>query len=290
MYRTAEGLLFLAMATGLHLAAWPAGDDNGLQAAGDGGDALLTVAAASASISQMVDVWDTPPDPVAQEPQTLHTPEAPELPPSPTITKAAPQPKPASPEAMTRPEMPFLEQAAPLPTETTQAPPPPPKPKLTKATKPPEQAPPKTVEKTPPKPEAQPTPKAKQSSKASAAVAASQATGAGKKQAAGHNGNAVEATLSKKKRASLTAKWGAQIRARIARRGMTRGAGKGTAYVRITVSSTGTLLSAKLSKSSGNGEIDKIALLAVRRAGSFPPAPKGLGSDRKTFVLPISSR
>ncbi|WP_283616112.1 energy transducer TonB family protein [Mycolicibacterium poriferae] len=69
-----------------------------------------------------------------------------------------------------------------------------------------------------------------------------------------------------------------------------RGAGRGTAVVRLTVAANGTLAGVTLARSSGNLAIDRLALQAVRSAGRFPAAPAGLGAGPFSFSVPIQSR
>lgn len=88
----------------------------------------------------------------------------------------------------------------------------------------------------------------------------------------------------------LVAAWGNAIRTRIEanRRGpagLTRNA---RAVVRIVVARDGRLEQAAIRQSSRVAELDRAALATVRRAGRFPPAPKGLDRDRVAFDLPIT--
>ncbi|PIE13315.1 MAG: hypothetical protein CSA70_05320 [Rhodobacterales bacterium] len=129
----------------------------------------------------------------------------------------------------------------------------------------------------------------KKSTKSSIGSSGRVAKGTGGGVAKGNNKKSRAATVSKSQKRSLLAKWGGQIRARIARRAP-RGVGRGTAVVTITVSGSGSLLGVRLSKSSGNAKLDKLALAAVRNAGRFPAAPKKLGIRKHTFRLPVKAR
>jgi protein TonB len=84
-------------------------------------------------------------------------------------------------------------------------------------------------------------------------------------------------------------RWGGQIQSRIAR-GAPRGAGKGTAVVTIRISAAGALVGANIARSSGNAQIDRLALQAVQSAGPFAPAPDALGPGPFSFSVPIESR
>ncbi|PYF08683.1 outer membrane transport energization protein TonB [Rhodobacter viridis] len=89
--------------------------------------------------------------------------------------------------------------------------------------------------------------------------------------------------------ASLTARWGAQIRSRIERAAEGGGA-TGTVGLRLTLSQTGRLAGAAVARSSGNPVLDRMALRAVKRAGPFPAAPVGLPGARFAFTLSIRFR
>jgi protein TonB len=68
-----------------------------------------------------------------------------------------------------------------------------------------------------------------------------------------------------------------------------RGAGVGTVTVRLLVSSTGQLASVEIAKSSGNKQLDDIALAAVRWA-KLPIPPPGMTADQLLFDFPIYFR
>lgn len=96
--------------------------------------------------------------------------------------------------------------------------------------------------------------------------------------------------LSRARENDLRASWGGQIRARIERRKTypsSAGRAQGVVTVRLTVQRTGRLASVSVARSSGNAALDRAALQAVRRAGRFPAAPRGLGRASYSFTLPI---
>lgn len=250
---------FIAIAAVAHLALWSPDADGSEEGAGVGGDALLSIKPSSARLQQLVETWDTPPETPDVVETTMQAPDLPQpdAPPLLSAQNTAPQTAPL----MQLPDMVSRPDAAPLPVVNT---PPPPK----------------------PKPEPKPKKKAQTPS---AQVNAKRAKGTGGGVAQGNNQAAKTASLSKAKHASLMARWGGQIRARIARR-TPRGAGRGTAIVTITVSANGTLRGVSLAKSSGNARLDKLALATVRKAGPFPAAPAALGIRSQTFRLPIKSR
>ena len=61
----------------------------------------------------------------------------------------------------------------------------------------------------------------------------------------------------------------------------------GTVTVRLTVTRAGALASLSIAASSGNAVLDEAAIKAVRNAGRFPAAPKGLPQDSYSFTLPM---
>ncbi|MDQ2093379.1 TonB family protein [Rhodalgimonas zhirmunskyi] len=363
---------FAAIALAAHVALWPQEQVDGAEASGAGGDALLSIKAASASVETMVETWETPPEVAEANPQAISAPEAdaqpdvvqeraPEMvalakpktldphaaqdaPAMPQYQDRAPQKMQAAPElAPTRPApqadvapetaqevAPVQMQLAALPPAISSptapalpsvqapatpqekephmggAPPESRRPALRPAELAAEVVKPQKTVKTPaakkpaakkpavkkkaaaPAPKKKATP-AKTAQPSSAGTAARVAKGTGGGQAKGNAGQARSATLSKSKKNSLLSQWGGQIRSRIARRAP-RAAGRGTAYVLITVSGNGGLIGVQLAKSSGNARIDKLAVAAVKSAGRFPAAPKALGISRHTFRLPIKSR
>ncbi|WP_339113635.1 TonB family protein [Thioclava sp. GXIMD2076] len=269
---------FAIVAAALHVLAFGlVSRDEGSMSAGAAGDAMVSLEAADAQVADMVEQWENPqvPEPVMQlssEPPVIQPPKI-ELPPSdlPMLTDAPPIPEveKAEPEVPPEPERSAL---APEATERPMARPERPAPKR--------QA----------KPEPTPEP-ARKSDRTSAAQAAQAASGSGNRGAAGENGQAKAATLSKAQADNLRGRWGAQIRQRIERRkrypSAARGA-QGQAVVRLTVSAAGQLVSVSLARSSGNAAIDQAAVTAVQRAGQFPAAPRGLGASSLSFSLPMS--
>ena len=266
---------FAGLALALHVAAFQSLPE-GSESAGSGGDALVTVAAVSGSLSAMVEAWDRPPDVTEILPVALPQPlgelsamvetTSPDLAPIPQ--SKAPRlttPVPPSPEVM------------PAPDVTRSAPPPPvPQAELPPKVRP--QARPAAVTAAP-KPAAKPV--ARQ-----APQAASTAAGRGAASARGTDGSAETASLTKAARQTLMAEWGGKIRSRIDR-AKPRGGGRGSVTVVLTVGRDGTLQSAGIAKSSGQAALDQRAVQAVRSAGRLPAAPKGLTEASYTFRLPI---
>lgn len=277
MKRTAELTVFAGIATLIHVALFATAPGSGAQSSGAGGDALVSVQAADATIAEMVEAWQRPPQTVPQLetplPQPLTIPAAPAVP----RFELAQAPRAAAQIALARPA-----PAETLEVDTTPPPPPP-------------EEKPETVER----PELQPRPRpkrarepqqARKAEQTTASRAGQRAAGSGGGAQAGQTGSSAAATAQTGQQAKLQAVWGAKIRSRIEhRKRFPSGAsGSGRAVVRITVSRTGQLLNYRIAKSSGSAVFDQAALQAVARAGKFPSAPKKLGLSQLTFTLPMS--
>ena len=187
---------------------------------------------------------------------------------------------------------------APLPPEVVEAPEPvlpEPSPEVTDEREPPvSEFAPKTsarpVARRPENAQAQETPKpAERTQPGSSAAPAQTAAGTGGGAQAGASGGAAAKALGKAQQAKLVSVWGGQIRARVERmKSYPAGArGKGQVVLRITVARDGRITAARVGKSSGNAAFDRAALAAVKRAGRFPAAPKGLAEPSYSFNLPI---
>lgn len=84
-------------------------------------------------------------------------------------------------------------------------------------------------------------------------------------------------------------RWNNAVRAAIARRaGAVRGM-RGTVRVSFVVSSSGAIVSASVTGSSGNDRLDKAALGMVR-AARVPAPPEGIGGSRHSFAIPLTFR
>lgn len=62
---------------------------------------------------------------------------------------------------------------------------------------------------------------------------------------------------------------------------------RGTATVRFSLASSGSVISASLGGSSGSSALDQAAVGMVRRASPFPPIPANLGRSRMDFAAPV---
>lgn len=246
---------FTGLALALHVAVfgWSPGGTAGVEGAGDGGAARISLLAASADVAAMVARFDAPEVPAA------------------ALASPLPPPEFRVPEV----ELPAL---APLPAPDLA----PPEPKADPA--------PQKVEAPKPAPRKEPPPKAKPRATGTHDSAGQRAAGSGGGGVAGDNGAAQETVTGTGKVANLRAQWGATIRARIERaKRYPPAAGRqgGKVTVRLSVTRGGDLASVALAASSGNAALDAAALAAVRRAGGFPPAPKGLSEPAYAFSLTI---
>ena len=61
---------------------------------------------------------------------------------------------------------------------------------------------------------------------------------------------------------------------------------EGSAHVRVNISSSGRITSARLVKSAGNVELDKAALLSVKK-GSMNPARRGGRAVSSEMIVPF---
>ncbi|OOY21444.1 hypothetical protein BMI86_02405 [Thioclava sp. DLFJ5-1] len=279
---TLRGLAFvgaLGAALAVHagvLMVWEPASAGGAQSAGDGGEALVSLAPSSPSMAARVAEWERPPEVetevAATQPEAPTAPEAPETPAAPSD----PAPRTATAPTLTAPPAPD----AALPEQAEPAPPDMPRPE---------------AKPTPPVPKpAKPKPKApakKQASQPAPAQPKQQAKGQGDKGAAGDRRAAPAATLSAGQINALIDSWGGQIRARVARhQRMPAGARRGVVGVIVTVARDGRLLGVSVAQSSGHADLDRAALDAVRRASRFPAAPQGLGKPSYSYSLPMAFR
>lgn len=206
--------------------------------------AAPAVAAVAEAAPQVMDEAPVAPD----EPAPVE--EAPDLP----EADVAPELAAASPVALPVPEVPVEADLA--------LPPPPEKPQPKVEAKP--------VEKPKPKPEpekkkkvnekAAEKPKETKKEKAASAASASAARSGAKEKKGGAVSPAAYGKSVMKKIRSTKKKSAGQ---------------KGIVEISFTIAADGSLAGAKVSKSSGNPALDKIALDHIRRAAPFPAPPEG---------------
>lgn len=261
----------VSVAFGLHIGffALPSAnvDLSAEDASGEAGTESVSLAAQDATIAALVADWDRPPalpDLVADMP-------APTEP-------SAPMMQPALPDMPSLPDAPQMAVLAPV---LDAAPTPEPAPKA------PEVAP-------KPKPKAKPVkaaPKKAEKKPAAESRAGQKAVGDGGGLAEGKGGKAEVAGVSKAKTTELKAAWGGKVRARIERKKSypkAANGASGTVSVRLTVGNGGDLQGVSVAGSSGNASLDAAALKAVKSAGKFPKAPKGLTEASYSFTLSMS--
>lgn len=291
MRRAAEYAVAAGVAVGLHLAGFAALGSSapaGVEAAGDGGDALVSLMAADAAVAALVEDWERPPELALSEVPSMPLPEPEAVPDLPAAEAAQAMP--------TVPDLPALPVAEDQPDLTALAPPP--KPEVKPAPEPAPESAPKPAPEPAPKPAPEPKPDPVEPSKPatpapepSAVQPAQVAAGQGDKGAAGDRGAAAAATVAGAGAENLRAGWGAEIRARIERRKSYPRDGdgaEGTVKLRIVVGTDGRLRGVAVASSSGSTALDAAAVKAVQRAGRFPRAPKGLDQGEVSFTLPVS--
>ncbi|MDF1609093.1 TonB family protein [Hoeflea sp. YIM 152468] len=86
---------------------------------------------------------------------------------------------------------------------------------------------------------------------------------------------------------AAAANYPGKVYARIARTRQTNSGGRGVAYVRFKVASSGKASSVSVSRSSGNSRVDRAAIAHIKRASPFPKPPAGA---QTSFVIPVEFR
>lgn len=236
------------------------------QASGEAGLELVSVIGPDPQMAALIKTWQQPP---ATSSLASIAPEAPKIPPTPPL----PVLNLAANLIPSAPVLPMLDDADVAP-QVSQSPAPPadPEPKV-------EKAPPK-AKKTAPKAKAKPK----------AVAGAQKAKGSGGGANGGNSGGAAAATSDQSGTSAQKAEWGAAIRARIERRKTYPAAAdgaKGKVVLRLRVAADGRLIKVAVAQSSGNTALDNAALSAVRSAGRFPKAPKGIAIETG-FTLPMA--
>ncbi|MFS4580644.1 energy transducer TonB [Phaeobacter sp. C3_T13_0] len=276
MKHTAELTVFAGIAIVIHVALFATGPRSGAQSSGAGGDAIVSVQAASATVADMVETWERTPQTQPEINSDLIQPQAATTAPEVPQFELAQAPKAARQIALVKPA-----PADTLALDTTTAPPPPP---------PITEPDPQPVSKPRPRPKPDPKPQnARKAAQTSAGRNEQRAAGSGGGSQSGQASSAAASTAQAGQQAKLKTVWGAKIRSRVERRKRYPSGtnGHGRVVVRITVARSGQLVSYRLAKSSGNAALDQAALKAVARARKFPAAPKKLSINQLTFNLPI---
>ena len=83
MKRSAEVTLFAGLAALIHVSLFASAPESGVQSSGAGGEAMVSIEAASATVAEMVEAWERPPPrPQMVKPeleQPLTPPDAPQM-------------------------------------------------------------------------------------------------------------------------------------------------------------------------------------------------------------------
>lgn len=320
--RSWEVPVFFGIALAMHVAAFALIVEGGQDAApgGAGGEAAVTVAAASPEVAALVEEWEAPPEAVEMAEPPSPTSARQDVPAPPRL---APAPAPEAPRASAPlavlPEAPLPDTPLPAPAE----PPPvepeepvvPPEPEPEEVVEPavPEAEPavePEEVEPEPttalarsmrpaPRPESvvrAPTPpqsvEPDPAPQAAEVRAEQRAAGPRRPAHQGGTGQAAVATASPGQQANLVRVWGAQIQGRLQRalvyprQAQMRGIA-GQTVVELTVRADGRILGRRVVGSSESEMLDQAALSTVDRASGIPPAPSGLPGSSFTFQLPV---
>jgi protein TonB len=82
-------------------------------------------------------------------------------------------------------------------------------------------------------------------------------------------------------------RYAAEVRARVAGNKPSGGGLRGTAVVAFGVASSGALTYASLARSSGDAQLDQLAVAAVRGSAPFPRPPAGATSAQLRFSIPF---
>lgn len=90
-----------------------------------------------------------------------------------------------------------------------------------------------------------------------------------------------------KANAGAVNRYASRVRARILSRRPSSGGRRGTTVIVFQVSTSGGLVWARISRSSGNGTLDRKALGSVRRSSPFPRPPAGSRSSQLRFSIPF---
>jgi protein TonB len=303
-----SGLIGLSAA--LHVAAfWGAAPEGG-GPSGAGGQAAVTLVAASASLSQAVEQWDR----MAETVEQVTAPTAPPLDERPELTEAPAMDLRTPDQA--QPSPPLRQAALPIPSaplapaqpEAAAPPPPQPAPEVPRvrpirrpeppAPPAPQPAPPRDLARPAPvpapepaaDPPAQPTPDpAAEPAPASAPQPAARAAGDGGGAQAGRAAQSGAEAPSQAQVNALKARWGAGISNRIHRRQRypsgTRA--EGIVHLVVTVATDGTLAGVRIARSSGDARLDAAALRAAESA-RLPAAPRGMPAGTHGFSIALS--
>lgn len=273
MKQILEFSVFLVIATTSHFAFFQGEQEGSVEAAGNAGAEVITLAASNESLSAMVQAWERP----VQAVQTVAMPQQVVAESQPDVMRRPSQSIMPLPRSSAPSVVAVQPQALDLPTVDTSNPP---QPNFA------------AVQSARPQLRPAPPPRAVAKSKAkkkSTSAKRQVASGAGAGKAAGKKKKAKAPAKRQASSPAAKARWGGSIRSAVERRkaypANTRARGK--VVLTVAVSSNGRLASVKVKRSSGNRALDNAALRAVKRA-RFKAAPKGVKSGMHYFSLPIS--
>ncbi|WP_422051036.1 energy transducer TonB [Shimia sp.] len=265
----------------MHVAVFATVPKTGSEAAGSGGEEMVSLLGAAPTVVEMVKSWEQAPetsidvhDVMEAETPMLNSPVVPTL-------------EDSAPRAEVR--LPTLQDASPDQFQIDPL-----------AT----QLPPSPVDEKKPDPDAEQQerpeidevelqPKEEKALKADVNSSGRQeqrAAGSSGGSNAGNTATATVSTAEQGKKAKLKAVWGAKIRNKIARfQRYPRGDhGNGRVVVRILVARDGRFANTQILRSSGVSALDKAAVAAVRSAKRGPKAPKGLEGETFSFKIALN--
>lgn len=323
MMKLAEAVVFLSLATSLHIGVWAASPaSDGVVSGGSRAESSVALAAATPAMTAIARQWQRPlevtvtpaalphpaPEPITDattapkvpRPDRNHTvtalpkrPEAPALAPSPVAQTDAPA-RVAAPQTQAPPAL--ATQAIDTTTatrpRTLSAPPAPVTPPDAPVVPHQETAP--RADTMPPPAAPVPAVAAPEPAPAAAVRPQPRSKQPGQNATAPARATGQDAAHAAQSQSSnaLQAKWGARIQRKVHRSmAYPRAAsGSGTARVTLDVDRSGRLVSLRLVRSSGVAAFDAAALEAVKRARRFAKAPKELSEARYSFTLSLTFR
>lgn len=305
MMKIAEAVVFVSLATSLHIGVWAASPArDGSQAEGQSNQTAVVLQTASPAMAAVVRQWQRPPEiaptPVALPMAPADTPAAPDrpqaeaamplasLPARPDAPALAPPPvaETEAPARVSVPDMPTPEAPVAPVTDAPPRPRPPERPSQDAALSP-------MAPSAPAAPRAGSTPRADTAPAAPKPPEQKPPLPSPNRQAAapaGQAGKSETQSAASEARNVLQAQWGAEIQRRV-HRGMVyprKAKGSGTARVALDVDRSGKLLGLRLVRSSGVAAFDEAALEAVRRARKFSKAPDALSAASYSFTLSLT--
>lgn len=261
--RLLEGIFFVSLAGAAHLGVWStAPQTGGNTPAGADGQNILTVSAAQASHTVLLENWDRAPI-AAPTPAAMTPPDATS---APTVTppnEMATLSLPVGQLAPTQPapRLPQIDTVPPLPPQIT------PSQDLAKL-----------------RPQARPpTPNSAPQKRQIAAGNGGQSVQGAPEQTAVSTRTGVQSK-------ALMAQWGAKINAKIQRNVVypSGTSARGTAKVRLAIRPDGRLTQVSLQRSTGDAVLDRAAIRSAKRAGRFARAPAGLDKASYAFFISVT--